>query len=72
MEALILVAFALGAIVLLEAGYCIVVSLMRWAPVIAIGVVFAWLAVRHAVEPVDALGVAIAACLVARHMLRRR
>lgn len=37
MEALIVAAFALLAFVLLDAGYWIAMSLVRWTPVIAAG-----------------------------------
>jgi hypothetical protein len=70
MAALIVIVFALGAIVLIEAGYWIAISLARWAPVIAVGATVGWLAHRCGVEPLDVLGLAILACLAARHVLR--
>ena len=71
MEAVIVALFALLAIVLLDACYWIAISLARWAPVIAVGALAGWVAHRHGVEPLEVLGVAIFACLVTRHMLRR-
>lgn len=62
--------FALIAIVLLEAAYAIAISLARWTPVIAIGALGGWIA--HGYDPLQALGVAALACLIARHLLRPR
>ncbi len=72
MEALIVALFALVAIVFLEAGYWIAISLARWSPVIAVGAVVGWLAGRHCVEPLEALGLAVVACLIARQLLPPR
>lgn len=72
MEALNVALFALAAIVLLDAIYCIAMRLARWAPVIAVGVLIGWLAHRQGTEPLEALGLAILACLAARHMLCTR
>ncbi|GAM97335.1 hypothetical protein U91I_00961 [alpha proteobacterium U9-1i] len=72
MEALIVALFALAAIVLLEAGYWIALCLARWAPVIALGALAGWLAGRHGAEPLEALGLGILTCLVARQLLRPR
>lgn len=72
MEALILALFALFAIVLLEAGYWIAISLARWTPIIAAGALVGWLAHRYGADHVEALGLAALACLIARHLLRPR
>ena len=44
MEALIVILFALIAAVLLEGVYAIAVSLARWAPLIAAGMLCGWIA----------------------------
>ena len=72
MEALIVALFALLAIVLLEAGYWIALSLMRWAPVIATGALAGWLAERHGAGHLEAFGLAALTCLIARCLLRPR
>lgn len=72
MEALIVAAFTLLAIVLLEAGYWIAMSLVRWAPIVAAATLAGWLAHRLGAERLEALGVAALAFLLARHLLRRR
>lgn len=72
MEAIIVALFALFAMILLEAGYWMALSLARWAPVIAVGALAGWLAGRHGAEPLEALGLGILICLVARHLLRPR
>ncbi len=68
MEALIVALFALTAVTIIEVVYRIAISLWRWAPVIIIGAFVGWLTERHGTEPLEALGYAILACLVARHM----
>lgn len=72
MEALIVALFALTAITLVEIVYSVAISLWRWAPVITFGVFVGWLTERHGAEPLEALGYAILACVVARHMFRPR
>lgn len=72
MEALIVSLFALFAIVLLDAGYWIAIALARWAPVIAAGAIAGWLAVRCGAEPLEALGLGLIVCLIARHLLKPR
>ena len=72
MEALIIIVLALVAIILIEAGYGIAIGLARWSPVIAIGVLAGWFAHDLGAAPLEALGPAILACLVARHVLRSR
>lgn len=71
MEALITALFALGVIVLLEAGYWIAMSLMRWMPVLAAGVLVCWFATRHGFEPLEGMGLGVLACLIARHLVLR-
>lgn len=72
MEALILLAAALIVIVLLEAGYYLAIGLMRWAPVLVVGVAAFWLAHRHGAGDLEALGLAMAVCFLARRLLRPR
>jgi hypothetical protein len=72
MEALIVALFALFAIVLLNAGYWIAVSLARWAPVIAAGALVGWIAGHHGAAPLEALALGLFTCLLARHLLRPR
>lgn len=68
MEGLIVALFALVAIVFLEAGYRIAVSLLRWAPAMAAGALVGWLTHRHGIDPLVAMGLAILACLAARRL----
>lgn len=72
MEALIIAIAALAVLVLIDAGYWIAISLVRWSPVIAAGVLAGWLAHHHGVARLEALGVGFLACVVARHVLRSR
>ena len=72
MEALIVVVSVLAMIAVLEAGYCIAVSLARWSPIIAIGICVGWLARRHGTDALDAFGIAILTCLAARCALGPR
>jgi len=72
MEALIIACFALAVIVLLEAGYWIALSLMRWMPVLTTGMLACWLAIRHGLETLEAMGLGLLACLLVRHLMRRR
>lgn len=72
MEALIVALFALLAMVLLEAGYWIALSLMRWAPVIAAGAIAGWHVGRYGAEPLEALGLGLIVCVVARRLLKPR
>lgn len=72
MEALILVLFALAVIVLLDGSYWIAISLARWSPIVAIGALIGWFAHHVGAAPREAIGLAILACLIARHVLRLR
>lgn len=72
MEALIVAIAALAVLVLIDAGYWIAVSLVRWLPVVAIGVLAGWLALQNGVQGLEALGIGFAASVVARHSLRTR
>jgi hypothetical protein len=67
-EAVIVALFALLAIVLLEAGYWMAISLARRAPVVAAGALVGWLAERGGANHLDALGLGLVACLVARNL----
>lgn len=72
MEALIVAAFLLLAIVLVEASYAIFVSLVRWAPVIGVGALGGWFAHRHGADAYEVIGAALLAGVVARHLIRAR
>lgn len=71
MEALVVACAALAALVLLDAGYWIAVSLMRWSPVIIVGAATGWLAVREGMAPAEALIMSFLAGIVVRHLVRR-
>lgn len=72
MEALIVSLLVLFVIVLLEAGYWIAIAVARWAPVIAAGALAGWLAGRYGAEQLEALGLGLMVCLIARHLLKTR
>ena len=71
MEALVVAVAALVAAVLIDAGYWIAVSLVRWSPVIIVGATTGWLAVREGMAPAEALIVSVLASVVMRHLSRR-
>lgn len=72
MEALIVATAALMVVVLLEAGYTIVLSLVRWTPNLALGLLVVWLAHRHGFDSLEALGLGALSITVARRLLRVR
>lgn len=72
MEPVILAIAALAALVVIDAGYWIAISLVRWAPVIAAGALAFWIAQQHGAEVLDALGIGCLASVAARHVLRPR
>ena len=72
MEALIVAVAALAVLVLVDAGYWIAISLVRWSPVIAAGVIAGWLAHHHGAQSLEALGIGFLVSVVARHFLRPR
>lgn len=71
MEALVVALAALVALVLIDAGYWIAVSLVRWSPVIIVGAALGWLAVREGMAPAQALIMSVLASIVVRHLSRR-
>ena len=71
METLVVALAALIAAVLIDAGYWIAVSLMRWSPVIVVGAATAWLSVRAGVTLVEAPLMGVFVGIVARHLSRR-
>lgn len=71
MEALVVALAALVALVLVDAGYWIAVSLVRWSPVIIVGSAMGWLAVREGMAPAEALIMSVLASMVVRHLVRR-
>lgn len=72
MEALIIAIAALALLVLIDAGYWIAISLVRWAPVIAAGALAFWIAQQQGAESLDALGIGCLASVAARPFLRPR
>jgi hypothetical protein len=71
MEALVVALAALVALVLIDAGYWIAVSLVRWSPVIIVGATTGWLAVHEGMAPAEALIMGGIASIVVRHLLRQ-
>lgn len=72
MEALVVACAALVVLVLIDAGYWIAVSLMRWSPVLIVGAAIGWLAHREGLGSTEALAAGALASIAARHLLRRR
>lgn len=70
MEALVVALGALVALVLIDAGYWIAVSLVRWSPVIIVGAATGWLAVREGMAPAEALIMSVLASMVVRQLSR--
>jgi len=71
MEALVVALAALVALVLIDAGYWIAVSLMRWSPVLIVGAAAGWFAHRAGLGPTEALAAGALASIAVRHLLRR-
>ena len=71
MEAIVVAIAALVALVLIDAGYWIAVSLVRWSPVIIVGAATGWLAVHEGMGPAEALIMGGIASIVVRHLIRR-
>ncbi|MGE0742477.1 MAG: hypothetical protein AB7O98_14140, partial [Hyphomonadaceae bacterium] len=71
MEAIVVACAALVALVLIDAGYWIAVSLMRWSPVFIIGAATGWCAHREGLGPIEALAAGALASMAVRHLLRR-
>jgi hypothetical protein len=72
MEAMIVALFALTAIVLIDVSYWMAISLVRWAPVIAAGMLMGWLAHHHGAQSLEALGAGLIVSLAARRFIRPR
>ena len=70
MEALVVAIAALAALVLIDAGYWIAVSLIRWAPVIVLGAAMGWFAARTGLAPMEALIVGALASMLMHHLRR--
>jgi len=62
---------ALVALVLIDAGYWIVLSLMRWSPILIIGAAIGWFTHRSGLAPSQALAAGALASIAVRHLLRR-
>lgn len=71
MEALMVACAALVALVLINAGYWLAISLMRWGPALIAGAVAGWFALRHGLDPMAALALGALTSGAARHLLRR-
>ena len=71
MDALVVAVAALIALVLIDAGYWIAISLMRWSPVILSGAATAWFASREGLGAIEALATGLVAGLVVRAITRR-
>ena len=72
MEALIVATAALAALILIEAGYSIAITLARSSPVIAVGILAGWLACLYGASYLEALGIGLVGSVLARHVLRQR
>ena len=70
MEALVVACAALVALVLIDAGYWIAVSLMRWTPVLIVGAAIGWFAHRGGLSSTEALAAGVLASISVRHLLR--
>lgn len=62
---------ALVAAVLIDAGYWIAVSLMRWSPVFIVGTAAGWFVHRDGLGPPEALAAGALASIAVRQFLRR-
>lgn len=71
METLVVALAALVAAVLIDAGYWIAVSLMRWSPVVIVGAAVGWFAHREGLGSTEALAAGILASMAVRQLLRR-
>jgi hypothetical protein len=71
MEALVVACPALVALVLIDSGYWIAVSIMRWTPVLIVGAAIGWFAHREGLGPTEALVAGALASMAVRHLLRR-
>jgi hypothetical protein len=69
MEALVVAIAALIALVLIDAGCWIAASLVRWSPVIILGMTATWLATRHGSETFEAIGIGFIAGVGVRFLL---
>jgi len=72
MEALVVALAALTAAVLIDAGYWVAISMMRWSPALIIGAAIGWFAYRGGLGPMEALAAGALASIAARHLLRQR
>lgn len=71
MEALIVAMAALAVLILIDAGYWIAISLVRWSPVIIAGAVAGWFAGQQGFPPVEALAFGALTSLIARFAMPR-
>ncbi|MCR6645800.1 MAG: hypothetical protein NVV62_15420 [Terricaulis sp.] len=71
MEALVVGAAILIALVMIDASYWLAVSLIRWAPVLIVATIAGWLAQHRGLAPLEALALSALASVVARHLSRR-
>jgi hypothetical protein len=71
MEALVVALAALVAAALIDSGYWIAVSLMRWSPALFVGAAAGWFAHCEGLGPIEALVAGALASIAVRHLLRR-
>lgn len=71
METLVVAVAALVALVLIDAGHWIAVSLVRWSPIIIVGAAAGWLADRQGLSPAEAAAVAVLTSVIARFAMHR-
>lgn len=72
MEALIIAIAALAVLVVIDAGYWIAISLVRWSPVMAAGVIADWLSHHYGAQTLDALAIALLGSILVRHVMLTR
>lgn len=72
MEIAIVALAALAALVFIDTCYWISISVVRWGPVVAAGVLAFWIARHHGVESLDALAIGFLTSLAARNLLGPR
>ncbi|MBL8550999.1 MAG: hypothetical protein JNJ73_13515 [Hyphomonadaceae bacterium] len=72
MEALVVALAALTAAVLIDAGYWVAISLMRWSPALIIGAAVSWFAHREGLGSTEALAAGALASIALRQILRRK
>lgn len=67
MEVVVVVLAVLAILVLVDAIRAIVVSVIRWSPIIAVGILAGCLAHHQCANSLAALGIGFLASVIARH-----